>query len=283
MQNGIQLIQFDPVQMKSNLSIGCGEYIKFKPAPILRKYICCYWISPLINEKLINLTGVQRNETVVPDGCIDILFGNNKSGQCCRNIIVGTMSKYVSIDMQHEEIQTFGIRFYPGGINAFIKEKADLFTDKIELIDNIHEKSFMDLGERLSQITNIYKKIDYTNQYLISRLVDSIPYEDKFQSILFNIYKIKGKILVKDIAQYEVISEKQVSRIIKNRIGVGAKEFINIIRFQNVLKTMNSNKLERIIDIAIDAGYYDQSHFIHDFYNYSGMTPLEFIKKSTHL
>lgn len=270
---------FDPVQIQSNLTSNYGVYISFRPAEILRKYICCYWISPFVDTKIMDLTEVQEKEIVVPDGCIDILFGRTQSDENYRNIIVGTMSRPIYVDMQHGEIQTYGIRFYPGGIHAFIREDAAVFTNKIEMIDNIHKNIFGDLGKRLNQINTVYEKINFTNQYLISRLIDNIPYEDKFQNILCNIHNTKGIVRVKDIAQYEVISEKQVTRIIKNRVGVSAKEFIGIIRFQNVLKNMNSNKQVKIADVAVGAGYYDQSHFTHDFYAYSGMTPLEYIKQ----
>lgn len=270
---------FNPVQIQSNLMSNYCRYTNFRPAEILRKYIFCYWILPSANRKLMDLSKMPREEIVVPDGCIDILFGNIQREGSCRNIIVGTMSKPILVDMEHEEIETFGIRFYPGGIHAFIKENATVFTNKIEMIEDIKQNTFVELGKRISEINNVYEKIDFTNEYLIGRLIDRIPFEDKFQNITCGIYKTGGKIRIKDIAGDEAISEKQVTRIIKNRIGVNAKEFINIIRFQNALKVINSNKQIKTLDIALETGYYDQSHFIHDFQDYSGMTPSEYIKQ----
>jgi AraC-like DNA-binding protein len=38
----------------------------------------------------------------------------------------------------------------------------------------------------------------------------------------------------------------------------------------------------RWTDLALDCGYYDQSHFINDFKSFSGMSPLEFLRRTRH-
>ncbi|MBL7727053.1 MAG: helix-turn-helix domain-containing protein, partial [Dinghuibacter sp.] len=38
------------------------------------------------------------------------------------------------------------------------------------------------------------------------------------------------------------------------------------------------NRALRLTDIAYECGYFDQSHFIHDFKQFSGYTPAVFFK-----
>lgn len=275
-------IDFKPVQMQSNvMNSHGGLYLEFKPVENLKKYICCYWVSPLLTDASINHMDLPKREIVIPDGCIDLLFGIDKNGDSCRNILVGTMSKGSIVDMEHSNIKTFGIRFYPGGLQAFIKESSNTFTDKMELIDTLDKDVFVKLGRKLSRIRSVYDKINYANQYFTSIERNIIPWEDDFQNILYHIYKSKGIIKVKDITQQEVISEKQLRRIIYNRIGINTKTFLKIIRFQNAIKTINLKNPAKIVDIALESGYYDESHFIHDFYNLSGLNPSEYLKHIT--
>lgn len=36
----------------------------------------------------------------------------------------------------------------------------------------------------------------------------------------------------------------------------------------------------RWADLALDCGYYDQSHFINEFRDFSGLSPLEFLQRT---
>jgi AraC-like DNA-binding protein len=38
----------------------------------------------------------------------------------------------------------------------------------------------------------------------------------------------------------------------------------------------------RWADLALDCGYYDQSHFINEFRSFSGLSPLEFLQSTRH-
>src|SRR5215475_11746592 len=38
----------------------------------------------------------------------------------------------------------------------------------------------------------------------------------------------------------------------------------------------------RWADLALDCGYYDQSHFINEFRSFSGLSPLEFLRRTRH-
>jgi AraC-like DNA-binding protein len=68
---------------------------------------------------------------------------------------------------------------------------------------------------------------------------------------------------------------KQFERIFSKYVGVNPKKFASIVRFQNVLQT-NSKGKRRLSQIAVYNGYYDQSHFIHDFKSLTGLTPKAF-------
>lgn len=280
MDKGMAKINFEPVQIKpSYISSYNKLYLEFMPAESLKKYIYCYWVSPLFKYAGLNHTDLLQGETVVPDGCIDVLFGTDRNGEGCRNIIVGTMSKSSIVNMEYSSIETFGIRFYPGGLQSLIKESSDKFTDKMESIDTLGQNIFTEFEREIRSFDSIESKINYANRYFTLKKQDSMPWDNEFQNVLYRIYKTRGIIKIKDITECEVISEKQLRRIFHNRVGISTKTFIKIVRFQNILRIMNLKRDSKIVELALDAGYYDESHFIHEFYKFSGMNPSEYITK----
>jgi len=188
---------FEPVQIKPSLIISASKlYIEFMPVESLKKYICCYWVSPIIKDIRLNHINQMQSEIVVPDGCMDVLFGTDKYGDSCRNILVGTMSKSSIVNMDHNIIETFGIRFYPGGLQALIKENSNKFTDKMEFIDNLEQNIFIEFGKELSRFNSVESKINYANRYFTLNMKDSIPWDNEFQNVLYRIYKARGIIKV---------------------------------------------------------------------------------------
>ncbi|WP_280520891.1 helix-turn-helix domain-containing protein [Xylanibacillus composti] len=55
--------------------------------------------------------------------------------------------------------------------------------------------------------------------------------------------------------------------------GVRPKELLDIVRFQGALRELYQQASPSFADIAIQYGYYDQSHLIQHFKRYYGMSP----------
>jgi AraC-like DNA-binding protein len=76
-------------------------------------------------------------------------------------------------------------------------------------------------------------------------------------------------VISKEIGTYR----RRLERLFKVQVGVGPKEFASLMRFNQVIREVGQSSWA---DIALDAGYADQAHFIRDFKRRTGMTPTEF-------
>jgi methylphosphotriester-DNA--protein-cysteine methyltransferase len=61
-------------------------------------------------------------------------------------------------------------------------------------------------------------------------------------------------------------------------VGLSPKEFARLIRFKSVMVESMMTPSVSWAKMIHDYGYYDQSHLIKDFRNYTGQTPTAFIK-----
>ncbi len=68
---------------------------------------------------------------------------------------------------------------------------------------------------------------------------------------------------------------RQFERRFKEYSGFSPKLFSRITRFQSSLDSFG-NKDKSLTDIAYDCDYYDQSHFINDFKEFSGYHPSQY-------
>lgn len=222
--------------------------------------------------------GTNNVEMLVPDGCIDIVFRIDRAISNIQAIVVGTMERAIIVDMAYDQVESFGIRFYPGGLQPFIRESAHLFTNRItDLTDVANELANILMGH-LHQALSIPEFLYAVDGYLQSRICNDSPWEDTFQNALFHIYQSNGSMAVKEIACREAISEKQLTRIFYNRTGIGTKTFSRIIRFQQLLSLLQGRETMTLTDAAILSGYYDQAHCIRDFQDLCRTLPSDYFK-----
>lgn len=267
---------FTPVQARSSLLNLPGYYREWRPNVSLHKYVYCYWLSPLRSSQApLPVSG--KKEMIAPDGCIDIVFQIGKDGSILHGMLVGTLDRSVYVDLEYERLHTFGIRLYPGGLQAFLREPANLFTNQILDLSDIWKGLEADLSEHLRSAATMDDFIHLTDLSLLCRLNGGGPKEDLFQNVLMDIFQAKGRITVKELAQRGCVSERQLMRIFYERAGVGTKTFTRIIRFQSVLRILNRMDGSALTDAALQAGYYDQAHFIHEFHSICGILPSEYI------
>lgn len=223
---------------------------------------------------------LESNEMIaVPDGCIDILFtcdANSPYAEICGSVL------------RPEKVLTqpssyyFGVRFFPGECivdkNVNIKEVINnkiLLTDVFDIHD-VYEKivTSRDFMSQVSIFLSFYKKL--------LKSFDTKPDSTLLKNHMLNrIIETKGKIRVKELAWEIGYSERHINQKFIDYFGISPKVFSKIIRFQHVLNQLNQFNSHTVqgslIDIAQDAGYYDQSHMYKDFSEFSNNSPGQYL------
>jgi AraC-like DNA-binding protein len=77
------------------------------------------------------------------------------------------------------------------------------------------------------------------------------------------------------------LSAKRFIQAFRDETGFTPKVFCRIRRFQQALNRMSGCKSVEWADVALDCGYFDQAHFIHDFRAFSGINPTSYLAHQT--
>jgi AraC-like DNA-binding protein len=77
------------------------------------------------------------------------------------------------------------------------------------------------------------------------------------------------------------LSPKRFIQVFRDQTGFTPKVFCRIRRFQQALDRIAGVKTVDWANVALDCGYFDQAHFIHDFRAFSGINPTTYLAHQT--
>ena len=65
--------------------------------------------------------------------------------------------------------------------------------------------------------------------------------------------------------------------VIRDEVGLTPKLYSRIERFQHVLRSVELCDEVDWVGVATSCGYFDQAHFIHDFREFTGLRPSDYL------
>ena len=226
----------------------------------------------------------------LPDGTINIIFEltnnpkfifDNKTllkKQECKDVwFSGVLKDYITISSSCEEMMV--IVFKPGAGFPLIHKSASLFTNKVIQAEEIFGNSILQLLNELKNSTNPETKFQEIEKWLRLQLKDDDFYTDIIQHAIHEIENNYSEIKLKDISEKSGFSQKQFIQIFKKYVGITPKQLHRIKRFNEILVALENKDRISWASIAADCGYFDQAHFIKDFYSFSGLNPKQYINE----
>jgi AraC-like DNA-binding protein len=84
---------------------------------------------------------------------------------------------------------------------------------------------------------------------------------------------------VREAAKYIGLSQRRFIQIFKSEVGLTPKLFTRIQRFQQMRSFIAKDSSPNWAAIAFDLGYFDQSHLIREFLEFSGLTPTDYLNR----
>lgn len=248
--------------------------IFYRPTKILQPFIRYYWVLNT-NENLDALT--------FPIGCPQLIFHRLNSfyipefeSEQARFSISGQVN-YPARIQSSGEVETIVVLFYPHAIGTIFNIPVSVFYNQEIDGFSLGDKRLNILANEVLNAEDSIEAIKMIEQWLLSRLEESAVYNfNRVGSTLQQLF-LDNTISVECMAQYACLSRKQFERVFFNAVGMKPKEYSRVTRFQKSLWLMQCGKRD-FADIVYSCGYADQSHFIRECHQYSGITPAELLK-----
>lgn len=173
-----------------------------------------------------------------------------------------------------------GVSFFPHAIKTIFRidchEPLDRFVDLNDLAPKWSE-------ERLLHTADQHDRVDIIAKFISSLLLKNGEQDLLTMKSVCHINNHSRCEAIKHLQDYYNISERQLERRFKKYVGFSPKQYLRITRFEKSIERILAHDFTNLSDIAYDLGFYDQTHFIQDFKEFSGYTPLAFFKQSKQL
>jgi AraC-like DNA-binding protein len=262
--------------------------INVYPAPeVLKDYVEYFWSANRVGEDAAEL-----EITSFVNGASGILFQHHNG-----NSVFASSAAFAGQESQTETLPrayAYGQLTQPNLILAkgsysvtgvIVKPHAwhVLFglsaTELTERRIELNEFSTVNLTERLLNENRQQARIALLSDFLISRLEHIKTADVLVQESLRRIHRNIRSVKVMHVLKHLQISERQFERRFRQAIGLSPYFYIRVIRFQEALKLMQSKQFRRLSEIAFFLNFADQSHFIKDIKEFSGITPKRLAQK----
>lgn len=211
----------------------------------------------------------------IPDGCVDMIF-------CCDPVnpqayICGTVLEPKAV-LIRPNCCYFGVRFLPA-YNPVL-ENSILMKELVGHMipfDSLIQDNKMFYG--ICSTTDFNTQIQVFLHSYMSIYQRIRPMENNNLLVLHTanlMIRSCGCITIEKIAEETGYTSRYINKCFQSETGLSPKQFSKIIRFQAAVSALNEPVVHSLTEIANNLGYFDQSHFIHDFKQFTGFTPKKY-------
>ncbi len=254
-------------------------YLEHIPAPPLAGFIRSLWYAQSDVVK-------HRRERVLPSGCVQVILNLARDflldcpdGKAdlrrAPGLVVGARSAYEIVDTS-DMADLVGIVFEPGGFGLFAGDAVDLFSNCTVDLEAVWGRPACGLRDRLRELPTPGARLRCLERFLAGHIAPRLTRHGPWRSteVAFALRAFEpdpGTSTVREVARQIGWSERRFSQVFREEVGLAPKAWCRVQRFQRAVRQLHAGCDVRWAELALDCGYYDQSHFANEFRAFSGI------------
>lgn len=249
-------------------------YVQRTPAAPLNQHVRLLWHA----QAPKTLYGRER---VLPTGYVQIILNlardfvwdcpeGEKERQRPPSLIVGARSSYEIVD-RSDMADLMGIIFQPGGFAAFSGDAVHAFSNRNVSLEEVWGAKARALRDWLREAHTTPAKLCALEQFLLNTFANRLPRNAVVDFALQRFARNSLASSVKEVASETGWSTRHFTQIFREQVGLSPKVWCRIRRFQKAVQQLHVGVDVSWADLALECGYYDQSHFANEFRAFSGI------------
>lgn len=276
---------------------GPMPFLSHRPGLPLSEFVDCFWLAANVQS--------SRQERILPSATIELVINLREDEvriydpaqleRCRRHsgiVISGTYSRPFACDgAQHASM--FGVHFKPGGAFPFLGAQASELVDTHADLADLWGRSALDVREELCEAKTPGKRFQIIEEVLIERLRCSPKRHPAVPTALHMFGSAGTGAAVRDAARESGVCKRHFIHLFSAEVGLTPKLFCRLLRFQRARVLVQRfgdvrrgrvepAQIPSVLDwagLAATCGYFDQSHLINEFEEFSGLSPGQYLRQ----
>jgi AraC-like DNA-binding protein len=275
-------VSFPPFRNRHHLDRETGKrydviwmmYLSHIPRPPLSRFIELLW--------LFENTAAHTSERVLPTGSTELVINlREETDPSFEGVVAGPHSRFFVLDTSRP-VLVIGVHFKPGGAFPFFALPADKLRNLHVPLQSLWGRQATELRDRLLAAETAWAKLLLLERALL-RLLQRRP--SPHAAVGFAVAAFgRGVHRVGDVVAETGLSQRRFIQLFSEEVGLTPKMFCRIRRFQRAVSALHLSHIVDWADTALACGYCDQSHMIHEFQDFAGLTPAHYVsRRSAHM
>jgi AraC-like DNA-binding protein len=175
-------------------------------------------------------------------------------------------------------VALLGVAFRPYGAWIALGHPQQELAESVVPLAALLGDAVGDLRERLLDEPTPFGRVAIAERWLCQRAERGRSAHPLTRWAAQRIATSRGRVRVEELARESGFSRKHLSSLFRREVGLTPKALARVHRFHAAIGMLRRSRAVPWSELALECGYYDQSHLIRDFRLFAGCTPEELLR-----
>ncbi|MFP2904422.1 DUF6597 domain-containing transcriptional factor [Pyxidicoccus sp. 3LFB2] len=242
---------------------------RFAPSPALEPFVQHFWTvrwdlrgeAPVLAETL-------------PHPCVHVVFERERAR------VTGVQTARRFRRFLRGQDRVFGIKFRPAAFQPFLQAPVSSLTDRTRSLRTVFGPEGHALRDAILREEDPRRCMTLAEEFLLKRLPPMTPETARLRDLVERLASDPGIIRMEQVAALAGMEPRKLQRRFSAAVGVSPKWVIQRYRLHEAAERLARADVPDMASLALELGYFDQSHFIRDFKAVVGRPPARYVAEA---
>jgi AraC-like DNA-binding protein len=201
--------------------------------------------------------------------------------RCATACLSGLQTRPTTIEAPSRRSRVLGVTLSPAGAYMVAGRSLAEASGRVVDLGDLVGRAASELADRCDEARSAEDRVRHVAAWVSTRIARSPRLDPRIAWAAARIAQSHGSAAIAELQNQTGLSKKRLIESFREQIGVAPKLYARVMRFRRALTLLHEGG-ESLSQIALAAGYYDQSHMNLEFRELGGLAPRDFLAASRY-